>query len=142
MTRETEKTEFLNRILEMPDDDTERLMYADGLDENGEPERAEFIRAEIRAATDEDSYEHRQRGRELREQHCEEWVAEAGCNVPGVARARFRHGFIEEVHVSATAFLRHGATWASRTPVRTLTLTAVAGRGGAVAACPHRVQSP
>jgi uncharacterized protein (TIGR02996 family) len=34
---------FLQAILESPDDDTPRLIYADWLDEHGEPDRAEFI---------------------------------------------------------------------------------------------------
>src|SRR6202030_4321823 len=35
---------FLHAILEAPDDDTPRLVYADWLDEHGRPEQAEFIR--------------------------------------------------------------------------------------------------
>lgn len=35
---------FLQAILEAPDDDTPRLIYADWLDEHGDPARAEFIR--------------------------------------------------------------------------------------------------
>src|SRR5262245_57047624 len=35
---------FLRAIAAAPDDDTHRLVYADWLDEHGEPERAEFIR--------------------------------------------------------------------------------------------------
>jgi uncharacterized protein (TIGR02996 family) len=37
---------LLQAILDDPEDDTPRLVYADWLEENGEPERAEFIRAE------------------------------------------------------------------------------------------------
>ena len=35
---------FLQAILESPDDDTPRLVYADWLDEHGQSDRAEFIR--------------------------------------------------------------------------------------------------
>lgn len=35
---------FERAIIESPDDDTVRLIYADWLDEHGQPERAEFIR--------------------------------------------------------------------------------------------------
>lgn len=38
---------FLRQIRENPDDDALRLVFADWLDENGDPERAEFIRAQI-----------------------------------------------------------------------------------------------
>ncbi len=41
---------FLRDINERPHDDTPRLVYADWLDENGRPERAEFIRVQCRLA--------------------------------------------------------------------------------------------
>jgi uncharacterized protein (TIGR02996 family) len=39
---------FLRDILAHPEDDTPRLIYADWLDDHGQPERAEFLRAEYR----------------------------------------------------------------------------------------------
>ena len=41
---------LLDAVLENPDDDLPRLVYADYLDENGDPKRAEFIRAQIAIA--------------------------------------------------------------------------------------------
>src|SRR4051812_31952597 len=41
---------FLREICEHPDDDAPRLIYADWLDENGQPDRAEFIRVQIELA--------------------------------------------------------------------------------------------
>src|SRR5262245_50285811 len=41
---------FRRSILESPDDDAPRLVYADWLDERGESDRAEFIRLQIRLA--------------------------------------------------------------------------------------------
>jgi uncharacterized protein (TIGR02996 family) len=41
---------FLRDIHERPHDDAPRLVYADWLDENGQPERAEFIRVQCRLA--------------------------------------------------------------------------------------------
>ncbi|HJZ60212.1 MAG TPA: TIGR02996 domain-containing protein [Gemmataceae bacterium] len=38
---------FLAAICATPDDDTARLVYADWLDEHGDPDRAEFIRLQI-----------------------------------------------------------------------------------------------
>ena len=38
---------FLRAICADPEDDTARLVYADWLDENGDPDRAEFIRVQI-----------------------------------------------------------------------------------------------
>jgi len=41
---------FLRAICTDPEDDTVRLVFADWLDENGDPERAEFIRLQVRRA--------------------------------------------------------------------------------------------
>lgn len=46
----TDREAFLKKIIDYPEDDTPRLVYADWLDEHGEPERAEFIRAQIKLA--------------------------------------------------------------------------------------------
>lgn len=43
----TTKQDLLNAILEDPADDMRRLVYADFLEENGERDRAEFIRVQI-----------------------------------------------------------------------------------------------
>lgn len=45
-----ERDAFLRMIAANPDDDTPRLVFADWLDEHDEPERAEFIRLQIRLA--------------------------------------------------------------------------------------------
>ena len=42
---------FLADIIAHPDDDAPRLIYADWLEENGQPERGEFIRLQIKLAT-------------------------------------------------------------------------------------------
>lgn len=42
-----EQGAFLDAIIRNPDDDTVRLVYADWLQENGDEERAEFIRLQI-----------------------------------------------------------------------------------------------
>lgn len=43
----TDERSFLARIAANPADDTDRLVYADWLDESGEPERADYIRTAI-----------------------------------------------------------------------------------------------
>jgi uncharacterized protein (TIGR02996 family) len=47
----TQDDAFLQAILESPDDDTPRLVYADYLDEHGETDRAEFIRVQVALAS-------------------------------------------------------------------------------------------
>ena len=53
---ETEETHFLRAIRAEPNEDFPRLVYADWLEENGQAERAEFIRIQcaIAAGTDDD----------------------------------------------------------------------------------------
>jgi uncharacterized protein (TIGR02996 family) len=46
----TERDALLRAVCENPDEDTPRLVYADWLQENGDEERAEFIRAQCEAA--------------------------------------------------------------------------------------------
>jgi uncharacterized protein (TIGR02996 family) len=46
----TDRESLLATILREPDEDMPRLAFADWLDENGEPERAEFIRVQCRLA--------------------------------------------------------------------------------------------
>jgi uncharacterized protein (TIGR02996 family) len=45
-----ERDAFLSAIRAEPQDDAVRLVFADGLDEHGEPDRAAFIRAQCNAA--------------------------------------------------------------------------------------------
>jgi uncharacterized protein (TIGR02996 family) len=40
----TSDESFLAAIIESPDDDSPRLIYADWLEDHGQPDRAEFIR--------------------------------------------------------------------------------------------------
>lgn len=42
------RTELLRTIIDDPDSDTPRLVFADWIEEKGEPERAEFIRVQIK----------------------------------------------------------------------------------------------
>lgn len=46
----TEREAMVRAVCEQPDDDTVRLAFADWLEENGEPERAEFVRLQVELA--------------------------------------------------------------------------------------------
>ena len=48
---------FLRTILEDPEDDTHRLIYADWLEEHGDCDRAEFIRVQCELEPIRDRYE-------------------------------------------------------------------------------------
>ena len=49
-TADSIRAEFLRDICEHPEDDTPRLIFADWLEDHGEPERAEFIRVQCELA--------------------------------------------------------------------------------------------
>jgi uncharacterized protein (TIGR02996 family) len=70
---------FLRTIAAAPDDDAPRLVYADWLDEHGEPERAEFIRLQCEVArrvTFDDAHNAlRRRTRDLFAAHGRRWLA-------------------------------------------------------------------
>ena len=46
----TQHDALLAAVCAAPDDDLPRLVYADWCDENGQPERAEFIRVQVTIA--------------------------------------------------------------------------------------------
>jgi uncharacterized protein (TIGR02996 family) len=52
----TDADALLAAVLAEPDDDLPRLVYADWLDENGRPERAEFVRVQVELARFPDRY--------------------------------------------------------------------------------------
>lgn len=51
-TLAADRRSFLRAICAAPDDDTPRLIFADWLEEHGEPERAAFIRDQIASGED------------------------------------------------------------------------------------------
>jgi uncharacterized protein (TIGR02996 family) len=130
---------LLQGILEAPEDDTPRLVFADWLDDNGEADRAEFIRAQIQLArTPEDDPNHevlRKRASELLSRHRAEWVKE----VPGWARheVQFARGFVRDVVCTAASFGRRGARLFEKAPVRGVRLTKYAGLVAEAASAPH-----
>ena len=72
--RKAERAALLAAIREEPDDDTHRLVYADWLEDNGAPERAEFIRLQIERAQA-GQEEPSARERELLTARVGEWTA-------------------------------------------------------------------
>lgn len=99
---------FLLAILDDPADDFPRLAYADWLEERGDP-RGEFIHVQCLLAAmpadDPGRPPLQQRERELLDRHQAEWLAALG---PPACRGVFRRGFLDEVTISAAAYLADG----------------------------------
>jgi uncharacterized protein (TIGR02996 family) len=127
---------FLQAIIENPDDDTSRLVYADWLDEQGQPDRAEFIRLQVRlsggAVRGADRL--RRRERKLLLAHEKEWAAPLHGMV---RRAGFRRGFPERVTLTGEDFLAHAGTLFRLAPVRHLIFTEVGNLLPRVMDSPH-----
>src|SRR5579884_4103642 len=110
MTRENA---FLQAILENPADDTARLVYADWLEERGDP-RGEFIRVQCElaqlspaggpvSADDSRGVKLEDRVRELLGQHADEWLGPLPALVASIHG--WRRGFIEGITINADVFL-------------------------------------
>jgi uncharacterized protein (TIGR02996 family) len=95
---------FLRAILAAPQDDGPRLVYADWLDEQGEADRAAFIRVQCQLARLEEHGPRRvdleARERALLERHEAAWLGE----LPPAARAwSFRRGFPDRLALTTEA---------------------------------------
>jgi uncharacterized protein (TIGR02996 family) len=106
---------FLQAIIEAPNDDGPRLVYADWLDDHAQPERAEFIRVQCELARmpadDPRRVELEAVERRLLTEYDREW---AGPWVNLAEKWEFRRGFVEVVTIpsnlldQAEAVLRFG----------------------------------
>ena len=115
-----ESAALLRNVIENPDDDPPRLVYADWLQERGDDDRAEFIRVQVEAhgcADEARRSELEKRAAELLRAH-REWYKE----VQAWAReyARFRRGFVAEVSGTARQLLSGIKGVLKRAPVTTL----------------------
>ena len=115
--------EFVEAISRAPDDDAPRLVYADWLEERGDP-RGEFIRTQCelatRACTPSRQAELRQREAELVAEFGSVWFEPfEKCK----AKAVFRRGLIEAITISAAGFIEHAERLLALAPIRNLAIT-------------------
>ena len=101
---------FLHAVLTDPTDDLPRLVYADYLDETGDPARAEFIRVQCELAKlTKDAPERPplvEREQALLDENKERWAVPLAGPVGWMPhQVRFRRGFVEEVE------LRNQGNW-------------------------------
>jgi uncharacterized protein (TIGR02996 family) len=134
------KQAFFRAVIESPDDDAPRLVYADWLDDNGDPARAEFIRLQVQ----EWALTHGQCGspfsrriQELFWPNRDRWLRE---ELPAWLHREhyieFRRGFVEGVGTTALRLVEKAEELWQAAPVRKLNLRAAGGRVQALAACP------
>jgi uncharacterized protein (TIGR02996 family) len=121
-------------VLASPDDDLPRLVFADWYEENGDPERAEFVRLQCALARPHELTSDRLNELLIREKvliqmHAGRWLdplRQRG--EPLFSRrthAQFRRGFVEVVWMPAAWFLKKANGLFARCPVRELRLTQV-----------------
>jgi uncharacterized protein (TIGR02996 family) len=126
---------FLRAICESPDEDAPRLIYADWLDENGDADRAEFIRLQC-ALESGGPFGPGRRALLRREwvlvrRHGERWIQQDGL-ADVVApdslwhyppKTRFRRGFVDRAwFVSPDDFLRAATSLFARAPITGISL--------------------
>jgi uncharacterized protein (TIGR02996 family) len=114
------RDEFLADIIADPDDDAPRLIYADWLEDNGDPDRAEFIRVQIERARlpDWDAAQVRLRVREeqLLAKYRDAWRAELP-QIDGVVWGYFRRGLVASASFRAFGLLGE-AGWRIAAPIK------------------------
>jgi uncharacterized protein (TIGR02996 family) len=133
----TEHDALLQAILDDPDDDAPRLVYADWLEEHGDAERGEFIRAQLRfadpALKGPRRWSLRARIHALFLRHEAAWAGP----VPALVLAyEFRRGFIEFVEMQAVDFPSHAELLFRSTPLRHLKPVHLPDALTALADCP------
>src|SRR4051794_1631892 len=112
---------FLDDIIEHPDDDTPRLIYADWLDDQGDPAsaaRAEFIRVQCRLSANQGMQGTRalfQRQRDILAEYEQQWASDFG--VP-LEEWRFERGFLSAVRIEVAVLLTHAERFFRQAPVR------------------------
>jgi uncharacterized protein (TIGR02996 family) len=97
----TDGDALLRAVIANRDDDTPRLIYADWLDENGQSERAAFIRAQVEAARAEPfsptARIAENKADRLLKGHRKHWTRHLG---DAIEEPGFQRGFIEQVGVA------------------------------------------
>jgi uncharacterized protein (TIGR02996 family) len=117
-------------ILDHPDDDTPRLIYADAIEDAGESERAGFIRLQVEAARAEDDDPVAVRVRCFRGNAppTTDWLGQLPPLPEGLewAMPPFRRGFPADIEArnGAAAFVAHADELFQLAPVESLRLTA------------------
>src|SRR3954462_7787220 len=113
-----EEAAFLDRVCADPDDDAPRLIFADWLDERGDP-RGEFIRVQVALARIPPGDLRRDTLVDREAALLARYHAPWSDRLRGVAGwTEFRRGFVETVNLDARPFMRRAAALFRLPPVR------------------------
>jgi uncharacterized protein (TIGR02996 family) len=115
----SEQSDLYRAVLADPEDDAPRLIYADWLDEHGQPERAEFIRVQCAMERIPPRTARWRPLRERAQQIEREW--RAAWTEPAkemVYDAHLRRGFVDRVRLTLDQFAESAAELARLEPVR------------------------
>jgi uncharacterized protein (TIGR02996 family) len=120
----SEDESFLQAIIDRPDDDMLRLVFADWLEEHGDGDRAEFIRVQIELANlpagAPRAKELTIREQELLSVHRNAWLDPLQAMV---AYAEFRRGFPERIELDLPSFFRLAERIGQVAPVTALSFS-------------------
>ena len=116
-----EETALLRAIRDTPDDDLPRLALADWLDENGVPERAEFLRVQVELsrlpADDPRRPALEDREHERLAENEAHWLGDLAA-ADGLHEWEFERGFLTEIAATPSCMSEHGPAVFATNPVR------------------------
>jgi uncharacterized protein (TIGR02996 family) len=132
-----EEAAFLDRVCADPDDDAPRLIFADWLDERGDP-RGEFIRVQVALARLPVGDPRRDTLADREAALLARFHAPWSDPLKGIAGwTVFRRGFVETVNIDGRTFLRRADDLFRLAPVRHIWLLDVGSTLERVMACPQ-----
>ena len=112
---------LLRTIRETPEDDTARLVYADFVEEEGDPARGAFIRTQVALANTPEGDPARRdlenREHELLAENEGRWLG-VDPNSDGLIGWEFARGFLDEVAATPSFMLNEGSDLCAAHPVR------------------------
>jgi uncharacterized protein (TIGR02996 family) len=127
---------FLAAIRDAPEDEVPRLVCADWLEDNGQPERAEFVRVQLELSRGVEPRSQAlalyRRLRALIREHREGWLGSLATHAPA---SIFDRGFVEQVELEAKVLLEHGAAIFDEHPIHRLALRNAGKQAKKLAGC-------
>ncbi|MBX9580984.1 MAG: TIGR02996 domain-containing protein [Gemmataceae bacterium] len=117
---------LLAAVVATPDDDTPRLVYADWLDDHGDPVQAGYIRESVRLArlpaNDPGRPGLEKRLTAVLEDNADEWAVALG-RAPAATGMCYRRGFVHTIRYHRLDdYLRDGPAWFRTAPVQGLSV--------------------